>query len=451
MNNNLFNAFETNWVSLLVSVVVIGVLFFLARKRVSFGWRVLIALGLGLLAGIIFNTGELDYKSVSTIGTIYVNLIKMLVMPLVIVLVINSIASLSSLGQLRKIGVKTISWFLATTAVAAIIGLIVALAVNPGAGITQTVSKDFKPREVPTFSQVILDLVPSNPISDMSAGKVVPVLIFAIFVAVAIIHVGSKKPDSVLPVKTLLKSLADILHQVVKYVIRLTPYGVYALVAAMAAKYGLDTLSPLAKIILASYIALILHFVLVFGGLVTFVAKVNPIKFFRKAYPTMAVAFTTRSSYATLPINLEVITKRLRVSPRIASFVAPLGATMNFNGCGGVWPAIVAVFVAKVYNIDLSFADYCVLVLVAVISSIGVAGVPGPATISTTVVLTALGLPLEGMGLVIAVEAFIDMGRTAVNATGTTVTSLLVANSEGEFDRDAFDRDEEDPLETVVA
>jgi Na+/H+-dicarboxylate symporter len=451
MNNNLLSAIESNWVSLLVSVIVIGALFFLAKKRVGFGWRVLIALGLGLLAGIIFNTSKLDYKSVSTIGTIYVNLIKMLVMPLVVVLVINSIASLSSLGQLRKIGVKTISWFLATTAVAAIIGLIVALAVNPGAGITQSVAKDFKAREVPTFSQVILDLVPSNPISDMAGGKVVPVLIFAIFVAVAIIHVGSKKPDAVQPVKTLLKSLADVLHQVVKYVIRLTPYGVYALVAAMAARYGLETLSPLAKIILASYIALILHFVLVFGGLVTFVAKVNPIKFFKKAYPTVAVAFTTRSSYATLPVNLEVITKRLRVSPRIASFVAPLGATMNFNGCGGIWPAIVAVFVAKVYNIDLSITDYFVLVLVAVISSIGVAGVPGPATISTTVVLTALGLPLEGMGLVIAVEAFIDMGRTAVNATGTTVTSLLVANSEGEFDRAAFDRDEEDPLDTVVA
>lgn len=451
MKNNLVTAFQTNWVSLVISLVVIGVLYFLARKRVGFGWRVLIALGLGLVAGIIFNQSKLEYKSVTTIGTIYVNLIKMLVMPLVVVLVINSISQLSSLGQLRKIGVKTIGWFLGTTGVAAIIGLLVALATNPGSGIAAAVPKDFKAREIPTFSQVILDLVPVNPIGDMAGGKVVPVLIFAIFVAVAIIHVGSKKPDAVQPVRTLIKSLADVLHQVVKYVIRLTPYGVYALIGAMAAKYGLETLKPLANVILTSYVALIIHFVLVFGGLVLFVAKVNPIKFFKKAYPTIAVAFTTRSSYATLPVNLEVITKRLRVSPRIASFVAPLGATMNFNGCGGIWPAIVAVFVAKVYNIDLGFSDYILLVLVAIISSVGVAGVPGPATISTTVVLTALGLPLEGMGLVIAVESLIDMGRTAVNATGTTVTSLLVANSEGEFDRDSFNRDEEDPLETVVA
>jgi Na+/H+-dicarboxylate symporter len=313
------------------------------------------------------------------------------------------------------------------------------------------VPKDYKPRDIPTFSQVILDLVPTNPFSDAAGGKVVPVLIFAIFVAVAIIHVGTKKPDAVAPVKALIESLTQILHQVVKYVIRLTPYGVYALVGAMAARYGLETLTPLVKLIGASYAALILHFVLVFGGLVALVAKVNPIKFFRKAYPTVAVAFTTRSSYATLPVNLEVITKRLRISPRIASFVAPLGATMNFNGCGGVWPAIVAIFVARVYNVQLGLSDYIVLILVAVVSSIGVAGVPGPATISTTVVLTALGLPLEGMGLVIAVESVIDMGRTAVNATGTTVTSLLVANAEGEFDRESFDRDEEDPLEVGAA
>lgn len=433
--------------SLLVSIAIIGFLYYLGRKRVGFGYRVLIALGLGLAAGIFFNVFKFDATSVSTIGSIYVNLIKMLVIPLVVVLVISSITSISNLSHLRKIGVKTISWFLVTTGVAAIIGLLVALAFNPGANIVQTVNENFKPREIPTFSQVILDLVPSNPFSDMAAGKVVPVLIFAIFLAIAIVHVGSKKPEAVQPFKQFIDSLAQILHQVIKYVIRLTPFGVYALIGTMAARYGLETLKPLISVVAATYVALIIHFVLAFGGLVTFVAKVNPLKFFKKAYPTIAVAFTTRSSYATLPVNLEVITKRLRVSPRIASFVAPLGATMNMNGCGGVWPAIVAIFVARVYNVPLAVSDYILIVLVAVISSIGVAGVPGPASISTTVVLTAIGLPLEGLGLVLAIDAIVDMGRTAVNATGTTVTSLLVADSEGEFDREAFNRDEEDQLE----
>jgi uncharacterized protein len=447
MNNNLIAAIQSNWITLLISLVIIGFLYFLGRKRVGFGYRVLIALGLGLVAGILFNSYKLDYKNVSTIGTIYVNLVRMLVIPLVVVLVINSITTLTNLGHLRKIGVKTISIFLATTGVAALIGVIVALLVDPGAGITQGAVKDFKPRDIPTFSQVILDLVPSNPFNEAANGKVVPVLVFAIFIAVAIVHVGSKKPEVVEPVKQLIASLSQILHQVIKYVIRLTPYGVYALIAAMAARYGVETLAPLIKLILATYAALLIHFIFTFGGLVTFVARVNPIKFFKKAYPTIAVAFTTRSSYVTLPVNMEVITKRIRVSDRIASFVAPLGATINMNGCGGVWPAVVAIFVARVYNVPLGWSEYLLIILVSMISSIGVAGVPGPAAISTTVVLTALGLPLEGIGLTLAIDAVVDMGRTAVNATGTTVASLLVANSEGEFDREAFNRDEEDALE----
>ncbi|MCU6710277.1 dicarboxylate/amino acid:cation symporter [Paenibacillus sp. J5C_2022] len=447
MENNLIDALEANWISLLVSAVILGVLYVLAKKRVGFGTRVLIALGLGLGAGLLFNGFQLETEGVSTIGKIYVNFIRMLVIPLVFVLVINSIISITNLSYLRKLSVKTIGWFLGTTGIAAIIGLIVAVSMNPGAGLDAAPSADFVAREVPSFFQVILDQIPSNPFKDAAEGKVVPILIFALFIAVAIVKVGSKKPDAVEPVKAFVASATEIMHQVVKFVLRFTPYGVYALIAVMAAKYGWETLEPLAMLILVSYVALALHFILVFGGLVSFVAKVNPIKFFRKAYPTVAVAFTTRSSFATLPINLEVITKRLRVSPKIASFVAPLGASMNFNGCGGVWPAVVSVFVAEVFGISLSFTDYVLIVLVSVISSIGVAGVPGPASISTTVVLTAIGLPLEGIALVVAVEAIIDMGRTAVNATGTTVTALLVADSEGEFDRDSFNRDEEDELE----
>lgn len=153
----------------------------------------------------------------------------------------------------------------------------------------------------------------------------------------AIIKVGSKNAESVKPVRDLIQSLTLVLHQVVKFIIRLTPYGVFALIVSITARYGWETLQELGSVIITSYVALIIHFVLVFGGLVFFVAKVNPLRFFRKIYPTVAVAFTTRSSYAVLPVNLEVITKRLHISPRIASFVAPLGASVNFNGCGGIW------------------------------------------------------------------------------------------------------------------
>lgn len=446
VDNNLLSAIETNWYSFVVSIFVFFILYFLAKKRVGFGVRVLVGLALGLLAGILLQNLDLETKAITTFGSIYVSLIKMLVIPLVFVLVLNSIASLTSLEYLRKIGFKTFAWFLGTTGVASIIGLLIALLFNPGKGIQQAVPEGFEAREIPTFSQVILDLVPSNPVLEAANGKVVPVLIFALFLAVAIIKVGAKNAEAVRPVRELIASLTQVLHQVVKFIIRLTPYGVFALIAGITAKYGWETLQELGSVIVTSYVALILHFVLVFGGLVLLVARVNPIRFFKKIYPTIAVAFTTRSSFAVLPVNLEVITKRLHVSEKIASFVAPLGASVNFNGCGGIWPAIVAVFTAQVYGIHLTGTDYVVLVLVSIISSIGVAGVPGPAVISTTVVLTALGLPLEGIGIVAGVEALIDMGRTAVNATGTTVTSLLVASSEGEFDREAFARDEDEDL-----
>lgn len=451
MENNLVSAFQNNWLTLLISAVILAVLYYLAKKRVGFGTRVLLALGLGLVAGIIFNKFELQFEGVGTIGSIYISLIRMIVIPLVFVLVVNSIISITNIAFLKKIGIKTVSWFLATTGVAAIIGLLVAVALNPAGTFEATSPEGFEAREVPSFFQVILDQVPSNPINEAATGKVLPVLIFAIFIAIAIVKVGAKKPDAVQPVKALFASLTEVLHQVVKFVLRFTPYGVYALIAVMAARYGLETLKPLGMLIIVTYIALILHFVLVFGGLISFVAKLNPLRFFKKAYPTIAVAFTTRSSYATLPINLEVITKRLGVSPKVASFVAPLGATMNFNGCGGVWPAVVAVFVSHIYGIPLGVTEYILIVLVSVISSIGVAGVPGPASISTTVVLTAVGLPLEGLALVVAVESLIDMGRTAVNATGTTVTSVLVAQAEGELDRDVFNSNDNDELELSPA
>jgi len=451
LRNNLVEAIQTNWLSLLIAAVVIGFLHYLARRKVSFGARVLLALGLGIVAGIVFNWLQLATDGVNTIGRIFINLIRMIVIPLVITSVISSIMTISDPAKLRKIGVKTIAIFLGTTGIAAVIGLIVALIFNPGAGIQQQLPEGYTAREVPSFWNVILDLTPNNPVADASAGKVVPIIIFGLFLAVAIVQVMQKKPEAVQPFRSFVDSFLQIMFQVTKYVIRLTPYGVFALIAVMAARYGADTLMPLIMIVIATYVALILHTVIVFGSMVGFWAKVNPWKFFKKIYPMVAVAFTTRSSYATLPLNIEVLTKRVRISPKITSFVAPLGATMNFNGCGGVWPAIVAVFVAEVYGISLGITDYILLVLVAMISSIGTAGVPGPAAISSTVVLTALGLPLEGLALVLGIEALVDMGRTAVNMMGDSVTALVVAESEGEFDREAFDNNLEDELELSPA
>ncbi|MFD3270610.1 dicarboxylate/amino acid:cation symporter [Paenibacillus dendritiformis] len=420
-----------------VALLLVILLWWLAKNKVGFGLRVLLAMALGLTLGALFGPAASD---VSILGSLYVSLIKMVVMPLVFAAIITSITSVKDPAVLKKLGTKTIALFLITTAIAAVIGLGTALVIDPGSGIAQNgdAAQDFQVREIPSFRQVILDLVPSNPINEMAQGKVVPVIIFAAFIAVAIIFEGTRNPERVQPVRSFFQSFSHIMFRVTKFVIRLTPYGVLGLMTSMSAKYGLSTLKELAWFIIAVYAACLIHMIITFGSLVAFGARVNPIRFFKKAYPTMAVAFTTRSSYATLPVNLEVITKRMKVSDRIASFVAPLGATINMNGCGGIYPAIVAVFIARVYGIDLNIADYLLIIGAATLASVGVAGVPGPASISTTVVLVQAGLPLEGFALVLGVDAIVDMARTAVNATGTTVASLLVASSEGEFDREAF-------------
>ncbi|WP_195574511.1 dicarboxylate/amino acid:cation symporter [Paenibacillus sp. 1001270B_150601_E10] len=436
---------EQSWLSLQdwsvygswgMAIVLTVVLWFLAKKKVGFGTRVLLAMAFGFAIGAIFGESSAD---IGIVGSIYVSLIKMVVMPLVFSTIITSITSVPNMNVLKKLGTKTIAIFLITTAIAATIGIGVAVVVDPGSGIAHNseVSQSFEAREIPSFKEVLLDLVPSNPVSEMAEGKVVPVIIFAFFIAIAIIWEGGRHPERVEPLKNFFQSLSHVMFRVTKLVIRLTPYGVLGLMTAMSARYGLETLKELAWFIAAVYIACFIHMFITYSALLSFVARVNPLRFFKKAYPTIAVAFTTRSSYATLPVNLEVITKRMKVSERVASFVAPLGATINMNGCG-IYPAIVAVFVAKVFGIDLGVTDYLLIIAVATLASIGVAGVPGPASISTTVVLVQAGLPLEGFALVLGIDAIVDMARTAVNATGTTVASVLVGNSEGEFDRKAF-------------
>lgn len=428
----------------LFAAVVVGLLAYLQKRRVGFGVRVTIAMAIGLLFGAIFGQ---EAAPVSVIGQIYVNFIRMLVMPLLFASITASFARLSDPAQLGKLSAKTIGIFLVTTAIAAAVGLVVALAFDPAAGVSLETPASYTAREIPAFTQVILDLMPANPVADMANGRVVPVIIFAIFVGAAINVQGARDPESVRPFRDAIHSFNQVMFGVAKLAIRTTPYGAFGLITAMAARYGLGSLLPLGKVIVALYVACLLHMAVVYGGLLSLFARVNPVRFFRKAIPTIAVAFSTRSSYATLPVNLQVITKRMKVSERVAGFVAPLGATMNFDGCGGIWPALVAVFVARVYDIPLGFTEYLILIGTATIGSVGVAGVPGPASIATTVVLTGLGLPLEGMALLLGIDAVVDMGRTAVNATGTTVSALLVAVWEGEFDREAFNNEEDDALE----
>ena len=427
-----------SYISLFISVILLGFLYFLKQKKVSFGFRVLTAMLLGVVIGVIFNK---DSLLIEPVGTAYVNLIKMLVIPLVVTSLISSVTSLDNTDKLKKIGFKTIGFLILTTVFATIIGAIVGNLMNLGAGVQFIVDASFKAKELPKFSSVILDMVPSNPVSDMANAKIIPVIFFAVLIAVAIIVEGNKNAATVKPFKDFINSFAKIMLTITKMIIELTPYGVFGLMVPVAAKYGLVSLLPLAKLIIAMYLGCIIHILLIHGSMIAFIAKVNPLKFFKKISEALIVAFTTRSSYGTLPVTIKVLTNNAKISDRIASFVAPIGASIGMNGGGGVYPTVVAIFVARMFHIDLTISHYMILLITTAISSIGIAGVPGAATISATIVLSSLGLPVEGLAMVLGIDVVMDMVRTMTNVAGSSVVALLVASTENEFDKTAFNEE----------
>ncbi|HAT4307563.1 TPA: dicarboxylate/amino acid:cation symporter [Clostridium perfringens] len=393
----------------------------------KFSFATLTALTLGVVLGIIFKENILF---LDTVGKAYMSLIKMIVVPLVVTSLITSIVRLENLDTLKSIGLKTFTVLLGTTGAAALIGIIVASSLNLGQGLRFIGAENFKAREIPGFSKVLIDMLPSNPLAAIVENKIIPIVIFSMFVAIALVIEDNTNKEKAKPFKDFILSAYDIVLRITKMVLRIIPYGVFALIATAAAKNGMDTLMSLIWVILAVYIAAFLQFLFVYTPLISFVARMNPLKFFKGIFPAQVVAFTSQSSYGTLPVTIKSLVEGVGVSENIASFVAPLGSTIGLNGCGGFYPAIVAIFAANVFNVELTIYSYILIVLTAIISSIGIAGVPGSATMSTTVMLAALGLPIEALAMVIAVDSIIDMIRTATNVTGASVAALIVDQTE---------------------
>lgn len=283
----------------------------------------------------------------------------------------------------------------------------------------------------------------------MVNNQMIPVIIFAVFIAIAINYESKKRKETVKPVLDLIEASSRIMVGVTKMVIKFTPYGVFALMANAAGRNNLETLKSLGVYIILMYAVMLIHFIVVQLGLITFVGKLSPVQFVKNIYPAQVVAFTSQSSYGTLPVTVKSLTDRVGVSENISSFVAPLGANIGMNACGGIFPAMVAIFTANAFGINLQFTDYALIVLTTTIASIGIAGVPGIATIAATVVLATLGLPIEGIALVAGVDALIDMGRTMINVTGTAVAATLTAKSEKELDLEVFYKDKRE-AEVIV-
>lgn len=413
--------------AIVLSILATYAIYKIRKITNKFSFATLTALTLGGVLGIIFKENILF---LDTVGKAYMSLIKMIVVPLVVTSLITSIVRLENLDTLKSIGLKTFTVLLGTTGAAAFIGIIVASSLNLGQGLRFIGAENFKAREIPEFSKVLIDMLPSNPLAAIVENKIIPIVIFSMFIAIALVIEDNTNKEKAKPFKDFILSAYDIVLRITKMVLRIIPYGVFALIATAAAKNGMDTLMSLIWVILAVYIAAFLQFLFVYTPLISFVARMNPLKFFKGIFPAQVVAFTSQSSYGTLPVTIKSLVEGVGVSENIASFVAPLGSTIGLNGCGGFYPAIVAIFAANIFNVELTIYSYILIVLTAIISSIGIAGVPGSATMSTTVMLAALGLPIEALAMVIAVDSIIDMIRTATNVTGASVAALIVDQTE---------------------
>lgn len=366
-------------------------------------------------------------------GQIFVASLKMLVVPLVLVSLICGTSSLSDISTLGRIGTKSVLLYIVTTAIAISLAIFFATLVSPGVGVNMPLASEFKAAEAPSVAQVFINMFPSNPIESMAKGEMLQIIIFAVLFGIAVALSG----DAGLRVRQFFEDLNQVVMKLVNIVMHLSPYGVFFLMAKLFTSLELEDMGNLGK-----YFGLVL-FVLVFHGFVTYgvmmkvLGGLNPLIFFRKMKETALFAFSTSSSNASIASNMATATGKLGVDNKVASFTVPLGATINMDGTA-IMQGVATVFIAQVYNIDLSLADYLLVILTATLASIGTAGVPGVGLVMLAMVLQQVGLPVEGIALIIGVDRLLDMTRTAVNVTGDAMVSCLVGKSEKCLDSKVF-------------
>lgn len=386
---------------------------------------------IGFILGIVFGVAFPKYAvSVAWLGTLFIRLLKMLIVPLVFSSIVVGVASIGDPAKLGRVGLKTIIYYLTTTAFAVTLGLILGNIFKPGSGIPMKEAQ-IAAKEAPSLVQVILNLIPTNIVKAMAEGATLPIIVFAIFFGIAAMLAGDKGR----PVLEVLDSVAETMYKLTGIVMWYAPIGVFGLMAGVVGDKGLSVLLPYTKVIAGVYLGVILHALIVYSGALALIAKFSPVKFFAKAWEATFTAFVTRSSSATLPVTMKVAVEKLGVSESIASFVLPLGATINMDGTA-LYQGVAALFIAQAYGIHLTLSQQLMIVLTATLASIGTAGVPGAGLIMLTMVTSAVGLPIEGVALIAGIDVFLDMARTALNVTGDLTGAVVVAASEGELDRE---------------
>ena len=367
------------------------------------------------------------------IGQIFMASLRMLVVPLVFVSLVCGVCSLQDTTKLGRIGGKAIGLYLVTTAIAISFAIFIAIIVGPGDGVGMTASTSFTFREAPYSAQVIIQMFPTNPFEAFAQGNMLQIIVFALLFGIAIALSGKTGER----VASLFEDLSEVIMRLVAILMNIAPYGVFALLASLFTTVSIETFGNLVVYFLVVLAVLFIHALVTYPVMLKLLTGLSPIVFLKKMRDAAIFAFSTASSNATIPVTLETATKKMGVDNSIASFTVPLGATINMDGTA-IMQGVATVFIAQVFSQDLTLADYITVVLTATLASIGTAGVPGVGLIMLAMVLDQVGLPVEGIALIIGVDRLLDMTRTAVNVTGDSMVSIIVAKSENQFDNDMF-------------
>lgn len=397
-------------------------------SKISLSTKILIGLILGIIAGLIMADAKWLTELCKPLGSIFINAIKMIIVPLVFSSLVVGAASVGDVKKLGRIGGKTISYYMVTTAFAVTIGLILGNLIDPGIGLKLPEGAKYAAGKAEPIANVIINLIPANPLDALVKGNMLQIIVFALFVGIGVTLVGEKAK----PVENFFAGFAEITYKIVGFIMEVAPIGVFALIVPVVQANGPAVLLPLGKVIAAVYIGCIIHAGLVYSTAVRTLGNMTPVKFFTGFFPAMTIAFTTCSSAGTLPVSMKSVEDNLGVSKEVSSFVLPLGATINMDGTA-LYQGVCALFVAQVYGIDLTLGNQLTIILTATLASIGTAGVPGAGLIMLTMVLQSVGLPLEAVALIAGIDRILDMARTTVNVTGDASAAVIIDYSEKKF------------------
>ena len=417
------------------------------KKKMGLSTKIFLALLSGAVFGVLihyfvpasyFRDTLLINGILYVLGNGFIRLMQMLVVPLVFCSLVCGAMAIGDTKTLGKVGVKTLIFYLVTTAVAICLALGVASLISPGVGMNVTVEDTTVVTETASvnFAETLLNIIPKNIFTSLAEGEMLPVIVFALFVGIILAMLGNK----VSTVSNFFSQFNDIMMEMTMIVMKAAPVGVFCLIAKTFAGIGFDAFVPMLKYMGSVILALALQCFVIYQLLLFLFTRLNPLKFIKKFFPVMAFAFSTSTSNATIPLSIDTLYKKIGVSKQISSFTIPLGATINMDGTS-IMQGVAVVFIAQAYGIPLTPAAIATVIVTATIASIGTAGVPSVGLVTLSMVLSSVGLPTEGIALIMGIDRILDMLRTAVNITGDAVCTTVVANQEGALNREVFQKE----------